>query len=51
MKRMKLACTDVIMGNIQNSLATVGPLKLNQSLPLFIHAAGLMDIFERVTHP
>ena len=39
----------MIVGNIQDGLATIGPLQLNQSLPLFIHAAGLMDIFQRVT--
>jgi len=39
------------MGNIQDGLATVGPLQLNQSLPLFLHAASRVDIFQRIALP
>ena len=51
MQRMELAGADMIMGNIQDGLAPVGPLQLNQSLPLLVHAASLMDIFQRITLP
>jgi hypothetical protein len=51
MQRMKLAGADMIMGNIQDGLATVGPLQLNQSLPLFLHAASRVDIFQRIALP
>ena len=40
---MELAGTDMIMGNIQDGLAPVGPLQLNKCLPLLVHAASLMD--------
>ena len=48
MQWMKLRGADMIMCNIQDGLATIGPLKLNQSLPLFIHAASGVNIFQRV---
>ena len=51
MQRVELAGADMIVGNIQDGLAPVGPLQLNQSLPLFVLAASLMDIFQRVTLP
>ena len=41
----------MIRGNIQNSLAIVGPLQLYESLPLFVHAANLMVVFQWVTLP
>ena len=49
MKRMELAGANMIVGNIENSLATVGPLQLNKCLPLFVHAASRVNVFQRVT--
>ena len=49
MQWMELAGANMIVSNIQDSLATVRPLQLNQSLPLLIHAASRVDIFQRVT--
>ena len=49
MQRMELAGADVIVGNIQDGLATVRLLQFNKRLPMFVHTASLMDIFEGVT--
>ena len=46
---MELAGADMIMGYVQDGLATIGPLQLNQSLPLFVLAASRVNIFQRVT--
>ena len=51
MQRMELAGADMIVGYVQDGLATIGPLQLNQSLPLFVHAASRVNVFQRVTLP
>ena len=49
MQRVELRRADMIVGNIQDGLATIGPLQLNQSLPLLIHAASRVNVFQRIT--
>jgi hypothetical protein len=48
---MELAGADMIMGYVQDGLATIGPLQFNKCLPLLVHAASRVNIFQRVTLP